>query len=247
VSKYSVPDGHWDDTDEDDDEEDDAPRATVDTQAVDIVYERGPEPNYKYTVRISHGDHDMEPFAVSATRYRRKAQQYWREEQHEDWVDLPEAVRRRVATVVADVDSRSELDPGYRVINPDDDHDGDLRADGGRERAEPSVTTEQSATRRYFSLITEHENDDRVGLIEITDKRPSRREKNAETPFHKIDEDAGDFYIAGKRVSMGYHDFESEEQYEDEDHLTGVVERKLAEIDDEHLEKAGHDPEEVRG
>jgi hypothetical protein len=102
-----------------------------------------------------------------------------------------------------------------------------------------------TATRKHFSLITEHEDDDRVGLIEISDSRPSRGEKNAETPFHKLDEEAGDFYIAGKRVSMGYVDFESEEEFEDDEKVKAAIERKLAQIDDRHLEKAGHDPEEV--
>lgn len=111
--------------------------------------------------------------------------------------------------------------------------------------AETTDQTDDTATRKHFALITEHENEDRVGLIEISDSRPSRGEKNAETPFHKIDEDEGEFYIAGKRVLMGYVDFESEAAYDDDDKVADAVERKLAEIDAKHLEKAGHDPEEV--
>jgi len=97
--------------------------------------------------------------------------------------------------------------------------------------------------RKHLYLVTEHENEDHVGGIKITDTRLSRSSKNSETPWHKFDEEEKDFVVAGKQVSMGYVDFEDEEDYEDR--IADEIQRKLAEIDSEHLEKAGLEPQEV--
>lgn len=102
---------------------------------------------------------------------------------------------------------------------------------------------QQTATRKHLYLITEHEDEERVGGVSFADKRLSRSSKNEETPIHKFDEEAGDFVVAGKRVSLGYVDFEDEEDYEE--NALEAMTRKLAEIDEEHLEKAGLDPNEV--
>lgn len=99
--------------------------------------------------------------------------------------------------------------------------------------------------RQHIYLITEHEDDERVGLVEITDSRISSTSKNDETPIRIHDEEEGGFPIVGKRVACGYVDFESEEEAEDDDALGAAVKQKLGEIDDSHLKKAGHDPEEV--
>lgn len=97
--------------------------------------------------------------------------------------------------------------------------------------------------RKHFYLVTEHEEADRVGGVKILDKRLSRSSKNEETPIHTFDEDAGEFPVVGKQVSMGYVDFDSEEDYEENGHE--AIKEKLTELDDRHLEKAGHDPQEV--
>lgn len=97
--------------------------------------------------------------------------------------------------------------------------------------------------RKHLYLITEHEDADWVGGIKVTDSRLTGAEKNHETPFHYYDEENGEFYIGGKQVSMGYVDFEDESDYEAE--IEDEIQRKMGEIDTKHLEKAGHDPEEV--
>lgn len=99
--------------------------------------------------------------------------------------------------------------------------------------------------RKHIYLITEHEDDNRHGLIEITDSRLSGSSKDEETPIRVRDEEEQGFPIVGKRVSCGYVDFESEEEYEDDDTLDAEVKRKLGEIDESHLKKAGHDPGEL--
>jgi len=97
--------------------------------------------------------------------------------------------------------------------------------------------------RKHFYLITEHEDDERVGLIGITDKQFSRVLKNEESPIHVLDEEEEGFRIVGKRVGMGYVDFEDEDDYDDR--VGEATRQKLGEIDEEWLDKAGHDSEEV--
>lgn len=103
--------------------------------------------------------------------------------------------------------------------------------------------TKQTATRKHFYLVTEHEDSDQVGRVSIGDSRLANGSKNEETAIHTFDEDTGDFEILGKRVSMGYIDFESEDDYEE--NIGDAVRRKLGEIDERHLHKAGLDPNEV--
>lgn len=96
--------------------------------------------------------------------------------------------------------------------------------------------------RKHLYLITEHEDDERVGLVAFSDSRKERATKNAESPIHKLDDDAEGWVVVGKEVHLGYYDFDSEDDYED--HAVDVMEQKLGEIDAEWLEKAGHDPSE---
>lgn len=91
--------------------------------------------------------------------------------------------------------------------------------------------------RKHLYLVTEHENPDLVGTIKSTDTRLTRGEKNKETPFHKIDEGNGEFYVAGKHVHLGYVDFEDDDP--DQDTWLPAFRDKLTEIDERHLEKAG--------
>jgi hypothetical protein len=97
--------------------------------------------------------------------------------------------------------------------------------------------------RKHLYLITEHEEQDRVGGISITDSRLSRASKNDETPIHQIDHEKEDFVVVGKQVALGYVDFDDEDDYEDR--ISDEIKRKLAEVDRSHLEKAGLEPEEV--
>lgn len=102
----------------------------------------------------------------------------------------------------------------------------------------------QSRVRKHLYLVTEHEDENVVGGVKIFDTRLSRSAKNSETPITVLDEENGSFRTAGKQVSMGYVDFDSEEDYEAR--IGDEMERKLAEIDAKHIEKAGLDPEEYQ-
>lgn len=104
--------------------------------------------------------------------------------------------------------------------------------------------------RKHLYLITEHEDSDKVGLLKTTDTRLTGAKKNEERVIQTLDreaiergeitdDDRGEYKVVG----LGYHDFEDGDDYEET--IGNVVQEKLSEIDTEHLEKAGHDPEEV--
>lgn len=93
--------------------------------------------------------------------------------------------------------------------------------------------------RKHLYLITEHENEDRVGGVAIYDTRFSTPTKNEEGPITVLDEEIEGFREVGKKVGLGYHDFESEEEAEDNEVWKQVIDAKLAEIDARWLEKAG--------
>ena len=95
--------------------------------------------------------------------------------------------------------------------------------------------------RKHLYLITEHDKEGRVGCVKMSDKRMSRPTKNEEGPIHKLDKAEKDFKIVGKQVGLGYYDFESQAQYDDNEFVADVMQDKLGEIDDEWLEKAGVD------
>jgi hypothetical protein len=99
--------------------------------------------------------------------------------------------------------------------------------------------------RKYFYLVTEHEEEDRVGGVSIMDSRMSRPLKNEEGPITVLDDDKEGFRDVGKKVGMGYYDFESEQAYENNENCVEVMKQKLSEIDEKWLRKAGLEPEEV--
>lgn len=95
--------------------------------------------------------------------------------------------------------------------------------------------------RKYLSLITEHPDESNVGRIESADKPLASVEKNEERPVQRreVDTDAGELGEAWteQHVGLGYVDFEGEEDYQE--NFADVAIRKLNEIDEEHIEKAG--------
>jgi len=107
------------------------------------------------------------------------------------------------------------------------------------------TATQQTSVRKHFYLVTEHDDEKRVGGISIMDTRMSKPVKNEEAPTYVLDDDEEGFVEVGKKVGMGYHDFESKEAYEDSERCGEVVKQKLADIDEQWLEKAGMDPDEV--
>jgi len=93
--------------------------------------------------------------------------------------------------------------------------------------------------RKYLSLITEHPDESNVGRIESADKPLVSVEKNEECPVQRREvdgEELGDAWTE-KHVGLGYVDFEDEEDYEE--NFADVAIRKLNEIDEKHIEKAG--------
>lgn len=100
--------------------------------------------------------------------------------------------------------------------------------------------------RKHMYLITEHEDEDRVGSVSFMDTRMARPLKNEEGPITVLDDEKRGYRKVGKKVGLGYHDFKSEEAYEDNDTVVEVMKSKLAEIDAEWLEKAGLDPAEYK-
>lgn len=97
--------------------------------------------------------------------------------------------------------------------------------------------------RKHLYLITEHEDDEKVGAIMSTNQRMSRPLKNEEGPIHVLDEEERDFRKVGRKVGMGYHDFATDDP--DDDYVVQVMKDKLAEIDQEWVEKAGLELEEL--
>lgn len=93
------------------------------------------------------------------------------------------------------------------------------------------------SVRKHLSLVIEHDDEDRVGGVMFYDSPKARLCKNEPSPMQRFDEENGDFYVAGKEVSLGYVDFEDEQAYEDWP-LENLHE-KMREIDYEWLEKAG--------
>lgn len=120
-------------------------------------------------------------------------------------------------------------------------------ADHTQATTDDESTTEPptgDAVRKRFYLITRDDQDpDRVGQIEITSGEYVGAEKNTETSHDMTVVDSGESF-ARSVVSLGYHDFESKKAYMNHDGL--IVRKKLLEVDEEYLEKAGIDRDAVK-
>lgn len=91
--------------------------------------------------------------------------------------------------------------------------------------------------RKHLYLITEHENEEWVGNVNIMNSRLTRVVKNEEGPIQTFDKETGEFDTVGRQVGLGYVDFDSEEDFED--NISEAIRFKLAGVDYSHLEKAG--------
>lgn len=96
--------------------------------------------------------------------------------------------------------------------------------------------------RKHLYLITEHDNPDLVGNVEISDKPLAMPEKNIEMPSNTRNIETGE-RTKRMMVGLGHHDFEDEGDYQDRVHE--VVVAKLEEVDREHIDKAGIEIPEV--
>jgi hypothetical protein len=97
--------------------------------------------------------------------------------------------------------------------------------------------------RKHLYLITEHEDDSKIGKVMLMDRKDLWPDKNSEGDITIFDEDAEEYRDVGRKVCLGYHDFEGQHTIGDE--LPEVVDRKLSEIDAEWVEKAGIDTDGV--
>lgn len=115
MTKYSVPDDHWDDSD---DSTAEFSPVHVDSHTVDVIHTTDPNESMgygrdRYSAHVTHGDDG--PTVLYFTKHRWKGN-YWREHLELDWRDTPGVVRRQVADVVA-CDGVDDLDPGHRLID----------------------------------------------------------------------------------------------------------------------------------
>lgn len=99
-----------------------------------------------------------------------------------------------------------------------------------------------AGVRKHLYLLVSHPDEELEGLIESREKPYPTGKKNEVRRVDKRNLDTGDGFTI-KVVGLGYHDFQSADP--DGETFTSVAEKKLAEIDDEHLREAGMDPEEV--
>lgn len=99
--------------------------------------------------------------------------------------------------------------------------------------------------RKHMYLITEHEDEEKVGAIMSTDTPMSRPVKNEEGPMHVLDDEEEDIRQVGKKVGLGYHDYATDNP--EEEHIAQVMQDKLTEIDEHWVEKAGLELEELVG
>jgi len=102
---------------------------------------------------------------------------------------------------------------------------------------------EVERVRKHLSLITEHPDEEKVGNVEASERQKDRVTKNSEGVVDYRNVKTGKAWEE-MHVGLGYHDFESEQEYNDNERFVEVVSEKLAQIDDEHLEKAGLNPED---
>jgi hypothetical protein len=101
--------------------------------------------------------------------------------------------------------------------------------------------TESGGLRKHLYLVTEHETDEYVGDVMLTDKKRITPEKNQEAP-HTVRRD-GEFVDIGQIVCIGQADFEDEDDLKER--FPEVAKQKLREVDPKWLEKAGVDVEGV--
>ena len=123
MTKYDVPDDHWEDN-----ESEDPPAWREDTSAdikIDVqLHDQGYQNDEKWTVHVQHhpgDDRPQECVAGFAVKHRNKGNYWRRGEMHRDsvdFVDLPLRVRRRVAAALNR--DLSEITPDSRTIHRED-------------------------------------------------------------------------------------------------------------------------------
>lgn len=126
--KYSVPDGHWDDTDEVSaaPAAPTLPRPEIDHQVLTTYWRTDvDERDMRYDVYVAHDDR-FGPYVAFVDSYHQimGSGQYDPDGQLE-WFDLPIPLQAEIVDVIPGVDERSELDPELSILG----NGGDDRAD----------------------------------------------------------------------------------------------------------------------
>ena len=93
--------------------------------------------------------------------------------------------------------------------------------------------------RKHFYLITEHDEEDRVGGVSVMDSRMSRPTKDNEAPIRVLDDEQEGFVVVGKQVGLGYYDFDGAAEYENNERFAEVAQEKVRSVDREWAKKAG--------
>jgi len=96
--------------------------------------------------------------------------------------------------------------------------------------------------KHLFLVVEEEKRPEKEGGVSIYDSRPHPSSKNEQTIHHMRNFETGEEWTK-TMVSMGYVDFEDEEDYQNR--IDEACRRKLGEIDEQHLTDAGLDPEEA--
>lgn len=120
MTKYEVPDDHWEEEQEDEEESNESP-VRVESHDVDVILTVDPDHDHadmgygreKYTVRLVDDDEDA-PYALYCIEHKWKGN-YWRDVKELDWRDIPTEVQLRVAEVV-DCAGVDDLDSGVRLV-----------------------------------------------------------------------------------------------------------------------------------
>lgn len=94
--------------------------------------------------------------------------------------------------------------------------------------------------RKHLYLITEHSDDDHIGLVEVKERRHARVEKNSEGVVETFNIETGE-RREYRCVGLGYYDFDDESDYQE--NAADVLHEKLVEVDTQWHEKAGVQPE----
>lgn len=172
MSKYDVPDGHWDD------EPDGSPAWKEDTSAKRIkldvqLHDQGYQTDEKWTIHCTDRLDKETITAVYAIKHQNKGN-YWREGERwrdaVDFEDLPLRVRQRVAAVLnRDLE---EITPEHRTIHredgtgvaddPDDEQDVECRHCGETVDADAIVDhhVSQHPNQRYDPVWYAEDDDD---------------------------------------------------------------------------------------
>jgi len=109
--------GHLIDRDDEDDQDDTtceetdaASRVSLEHQTVNVI--RDGDPDIRYQVVVSHGDHSWEPICTHAwTEHQLAESNQFDPMGTVEWSEVPRDVQAAVVDVVAGVDAVEELDP----------------------------------------------------------------------------------------------------------------------------------------